>query len=171
MRNKLIAVINGKGGAGKDTLCECIRDIMPIMNISSVDPIKAIARQHGWNGEKDDRSRRFLAELKRVFAEYNDLPTMYLTEKTKEFLESDAQVLFVHIREPLEIEKYRTAIAPSECVTILVRREEVHKGSRYGNAADDGVENYDYDVVFRNAPPLEDAKRRFRELISALMKA
>ena len=57
-----------------------------------------INSRYGWRGEKDSRSRRFLADLKRVFSEYNDLPCRYLEEEYRKFLESDAQLLFVHIR-------------------------------------------------------------------------
>ena len=49
---KIIAV-SGKGGVGKDTLCAAIAEKYRVMNVSSVDPIKEIARGFGWNGEKD----------------------------------------------------------------------------------------------------------------------
>ena len=34
------------------------------MKISSVDKVKEIARIAGWNGEKDDKGRKLLADLK-----------------------------------------------------------------------------------------------------------
>ena len=70
MRKKLIVVMNGKGGVGKDTLCDSLREKYRVMNISAIDPIKEIARQYGWNGEKDDRARLFLAELKQALTDY-----------------------------------------------------------------------------------------------------
>ena len=55
--NKLTIVINGKGGVGKDTLCMSLPH-RRVRNISSITPIKEIAAMHGWNGEKDLKSRR-----------------------------------------------------------------------------------------------------------------
>jgi adenylate kinase family enzyme len=50
--NKLAIVINGGGGAGKDTLCDMAAKHFDVVNVSSIDPIKRIARENGWNGEK-----------------------------------------------------------------------------------------------------------------------
>ena len=161
MFNKLIVVINGKGGTGKDTLCNSMEEKYKIMNISAIEPIKDIARQHGWNGEKDDKSRRFLAELKRAFVNYNDLPTAYLKNKTDEFMEGDAEILFVHIREADQIEQYKQAISPNKCITLLVKRDAVDNRPLYGNSADDDVNNYEYDFSFENNLPIAESTAEF----------
>ena len=49
---KTVIVINGAGGVGKDTLCDAVALHLPTCNISSITPIKEIARTFGWNGEK-----------------------------------------------------------------------------------------------------------------------
>lgn len=166
---KLIVVINGKGGVGKDTLCAALAERYRVMNVSSIDPIKAIARNYGWNGEKDMRSRRFLAELKEAFINYCDLPKTYLCEKAEEFLAGDDEVMFVHIREPKEIAAFREAILPAKCLTLLVRRSGLNPGEKYGNAADDDVENFSYDVVFNNDLPIEESGAAFKKLFSELL--
>ena len=74
--------------------------------IKVVTPIKEIARQNGWNGQKDERSRRYLAELKRVFSEYNDLPTKYSLEEYDLFLNDENDIMLVHIRESDQIDKF-----------------------------------------------------------------
>ncbi len=56
------------------------------VNVSAITPIKEIASNYGWNGEKDAKSRKFLSDLKRAFADYNDLPTHYLYEEYKAFM-------------------------------------------------------------------------------------
>ena len=96
--NKIVIIINGSGGVGKDTLCDIVGKHYSTMNVSSVDPIKEIASKNGWNGEKDSKSRKFLADLKKLFVDYNDLPQKYLFEKYNEFLANDNEILFVHIR-------------------------------------------------------------------------
>ena len=164
---KRIIVINGKGGVGKDTLCLSLQGHR-VRNISSITPIKEIAAMHGWNGEKDLKSRRFLAELKRVFTEYNDLPNRYLIEQAQQFLRSEDEVLFVHIREADQIEAFVRGVG-GDCITLLVRRELPEVAGGYGNRADDDVENYPYDVIFDNNRPLEESTQAFAALIGQLL--
>lgn len=158
---KLAIVINGGGGAGKDTLCDFAAKAFKTVNVSSIDPIKKIAKENGWMGEKTPQARRFLSELKRVFTEYNDLPTKYALEKYKEFLSGDAQLFFVHIREANQIEAFIESakkIGPAP-LALLIRSKRVR--SSYGNASDDMVENYPYDLIYNNDLPLEDAQADF----------
>jgi Lrp/AsnC family leucine-responsive transcriptional regulator len=42
---KLVVVINGAGGVGKDTLCSFAAQEYKVRNISSVDPIKELAKE------------------------------------------------------------------------------------------------------------------------------
>ena len=166
--NKLTIVINGKGGVGKDTLCLSLQN-RRVCNVSSITPIKEIAAQHGWNGEKDLKSRRFLAELKRVFTEYNDLPTRYLIEQHHAFAQSEDEILFVHIREADQIAAFVNGVG-GDCLTLLVRRELPEVAGGYGNRADDDVENYPYDIIFDNNRPLEQSTAAFAALIDSLLQ-
>lgn len=165
---KLVMVMNGKGGVGKDALCQALESRFSVVNISSITPIKEIASQHGWQGEKTPEARRFLAELKRVFVEYNDLPTRYLVEQYGAFAEGDADILCVHIREAEEIAKF-VAHVSLPCVTMLVRRRAVDEQSAYGNAADDGVNNYPYTHTFDNDLPLEQSGEAFCRMVGEIM--
>lgn len=155
---KIVVVINGKGGVGKDTLCESIHTKYKIFNVSAITPIKEIAKEYGWNGEKDNKSRKFLADLKKVFTDYNDLPTRYLLEQYKEFQKSDNQVMFVHIREASEIEKFVKQV--ENCITLLIYNDKVNN-QVYGNQSDDQVEQYEYDYRYNNSAPLEQSKEEF----------
>ena len=159
IQDKTVIVINGRGGAGKDTLCDFAAERYRVRNYSSVDPIKELARQAGWNGEKDDRSRRFLSDLKRLTTDYNDLPTRYLAGRCRDFLASDDEILFVHIREPEQIAHLIDTVGGDvRVLTLLVRRGEARS---YGNVSDDEVENYDYDLVYENDKPLDEARGDF----------
>lgn len=169
MASKVIIVVNGRGGVGKDTLCNSLQSKYQIMSTSAIDPIKAIARENGWNGEKDDKARLFLAELKRVFVKYNNLPTNYLCKVTDEFLNSANEILFVHIREADQIEQYKQAISPTKCVTILIKKDLIDKTHLFGNPADDEVDNYEYDYVFENNLSLEESIRNFHFLIEHIL--
>ena len=146
--NKTVIVINGQGGCGKDTICNIMAKYYKIKNISTVDPIKDIAKYAGWNGEKGDKARKMLAELKQVFIEYNDLPLNYVISECEKFSLDENDVMFVHCRESEEIAKIVKAL-PLHTITLLVKRnDKFFKRKVYGNYADDGVENYDYDFVY-----------------------
>jgi hypothetical protein len=169
--NKQITIVmNGKGGVGKDTLCLSLSS-RRVRNISSITPIKEIAANYGWNGEKDLRSRRFLAELKRVFTEYNDLPGRYLLEQYHAFAASSDEILFVHIREAEQIASFVQSVreAGGACVALLVRRDLPETAAGYGNHADDDVENYPYDIIFDNNRPIEQSSAAFSALINSLL--
>jgi len=161
VKDKLAVVINGKGGVGKDTLCEVIGKYYKCINVSAITPIKQIALQHGWNGEKDLKSRKFLADLKRAFADFNDLPNQYLVKEYNAFLESGNQIMFVHIREKDQIERFRQSIK-GNCITLLITKSRQGNSEVvYGNDADDLAEDYDYDYCYDNCLPLEEAKKDF----------
>ena len=167
-KDKLTIVINGRGGVGKDTLCDFAAGAYRVRNISSVDPIKEIARQHGWQGEKDLKARKFLSDLKRVFTEYNDLPNRYMMAQHAEFLETDEQILFVHIRESDQIASFVSLMEGHTVLTLLVRRDDGTPVGHYGNVSDDDVESYPYDYYYDNNAPLEDTPALFADLIAKM---
>ncbi len=164
---KIVVIINGSGGVGKDTLCDIVGKYYDVMNISSIDPIKKIAIDNGWNGEKNEKSRKFLAELKNLFVDFNDLPQRYLMKKYSDFLQSKKQVLFVHIREPKEIEKFKNEIQ-IECVTLLIRGR-VDIKTEWNNAADDDVEQYEYDFYYDNCKNLEGVEADFLQFFKTIL--
>ena len=169
---KMAVIINGLGGVGKDTLCSIIGKHYDIMNVSSIDPIKQIAFANGWSGEKNEKTRKFLADLKRLFIDFNDLPTKYLMDKYSEFLHSEKQILFMQIREPKEIDKIKKMLGDN-CVTLLIcGRTGLRK--TWGNASDDEVDRYTYDFYYENSKPLDileqDFLHFFQEMIDLYKK-
>ena len=167
---KLAIVINGAGGVGKDTLCAIAAKKYRVRNVSSITPIKELAARCGWKGEKTDRARKFLSDLKRLTVEFSDLPTEYLTEQYREFLAGDEQILFAHIREPEEIAKFVSA-TDGRAVTLLVRggRRFSH-GAKYGNASDDDVEQYPYQYIFYNDRPLgAETEKHFLDYLDIMI--
>ena len=161
---KLAIVINGAGGVGKDTLCALAAKHLKVRNISTITPIKEIAAMAGWDGSKDDRSRKFLADLKQLSVNYNDFPTQWALGVYREFLTTDEDILFVHIREPEEIKKFVRA-TDGAAKALLIRGGDRMKKSHYGNYADDSVENYEYDYYFVNDKTLAEAERDFVSLM------
>ena len=167
MENKLVIIINGKGGVGKDFLCDSVSKQYKTKNISAITPIKEIASIYGWNGEKDDRSRRFLSELKRVFADYNDLPNQYLLKEYCAFLESNQQILFVHIREKDQIQRFISSLYTKH-ITLLIRRKSIDNRHQYGNSSDDNVTDLIYDYYFDNDLDAEQSAMKFQNFIDEI---
>ncbi len=179
MEAKLVIIINGKGGVGKDAFCDFVAQKYRTVNISTITPIKEIAAHYGWTGAKDRKSRKFLADLKKTFTDYNDLPNTYAFQEYRKFLTGDAQILFVHIRECEQIQAFKSrveqelgqsACPPVAVVSLLIRRNgQGFPQSAYGNAADDDVENLNYDYCYNNDGTLDDMKRGAIALIKQIM--
>ena len=165
--NKLVIIINGRGGVGKDTLCEIASKHYLVNNVSAIDPYKEIAKKYaGWDGNKDPKSRKFLSDLKRLFIEYNDSPFRYINDCINSFVLDRNDILFIHCREIDEIQKIvditrdRKSI---KCVTLLVIRPGMN--TEIGNDSDDKVNEYDYDYVFDNKYDLQDLDHEFHAFI------
>lgn len=162
---KIIIIINGKGGVGKDTLIKFTRsEYGGVSTVSAIDPIKEIARQYGYNeSDKNEKSRKFLSDLKRVFIEWNELPTQYLLSEIDRFFEDkNLFVLFVHIREITEIEKLKDALSKKnnnnfKLITLLIKNNRVDKHT-FGNSSDDNVEKYSYDFTYNNDEFIDAAR-------------
>ena len=167
---KAVIVINGAGGVGKDTLCDAAATKYTTRNISTITPIKEIVALCGWSGAKDNKSRKFLSDMKRLCADYNDFPTNWAKAQFDIFLNTDEEILFVHIREAEEIAKF-VAATGGIAKTLLVRGGErfSQRCGRYGNASDDDVENYSYDYYFNNDTSIEDATNRFIEFLASIL--
>lgn len=151
LRGKIVVVINGKGGVGKDTICDITAALFYAKTISSITPVKEIAAQCGWKGEKDPKARKFLADLKQLLIAYNDFPNQYLVREVQAFRsDPGTDILFVHIREAGQIESFLRLIG-EKAVTLLIRSSRPGLSDAvYGNSADDDVEQYSYDYIFNN---------------------
>lgn len=158
---KQVIIINGTGGSGKDTFVGFCTEFAKVKNISSVDKVKEAAKiLVGWNGEKDEKSRKLLVDLKRLSIEYNDSPTKYIKEQYEIFKKSDLQFLFIHIREIEEIEKIKKLL---NAKTLLIKNPRVALIT--SNNSDKNVYNYKYDYIIENNGTLEDLKNKARKFV------
>ena len=172
--NKYVIIINGKGGSGKDTLIEGLRNLEEkqgrmIKNISSIDKIKEIAACVGWDGCKDQKGRKFLSDLKSVVTGYSDFITEDLKNQAREHVSErfeKSSYMFVHIREPEEIDRLKESLAKEGIVvnTLLITSPRC-EDQVYGNKSDDDVSDYDYDCVYRNDKDLMTSRKEFWEFM------
>lgn len=161
---KQIVVINGVGGSGKDTFVEYCSKYAKVMNFSSVDKVKEVARVIGWDGQKTEKDRKFLSDLKKLTTEYNDMPFNSIKEAVSRFNDSDLEIMFIHIREPEQIQR---AVDSFNAKTLLVRRDGIAKIE--SNYSDASVENYNYDFVIENTT-LEVLDIKAHKFVDELLK-
>ena len=177
-----IIIINGLPRSGKDTFVElCTQTgLCPVGNFSTVDFVKDIAGECGWAGTKRPEDRRFLSELKRILNEWDDVANRKTAEAIQGWLDeqynyqswlgdskSDDVVVFVHIREPLEIEHFKKVYFP-DARTLCVCRPGLTAYDQ-SNDSDKNVADYRYDDYIDNDSDLTKlayAARLFMQIIT-----
>ena len=142
---KKIIVINGTGGCGKDTFVELCKKHINVYNFSSIDKVKEVAKIIGWKGTKTDKDRKFLADLKKLTTNYNDMAFNSIIDAVNVFKKSKDEIMFIHIREPEEIKR---VVDKFNAKTLLIKRteQEIIKS----NSSDANIENYNYDYIIEN---------------------
>lgn len=149
---KYIFITNGMARSGKDTFAEYINDFVPTLKYSSIDKVKDIAKQCGWDGTKDEKSRKFLSDLKVLTSQFNDMPFQAIKTVVEQFKEDkEKRILLIDIREPTEIEKVKKTF---NAKTILIKRNSVKNIT--SNMADANVFNYKYDYIIENNGTLDE---------------
>lgn len=143
--NKKIVIINGNGGVGKDSFCMLCNKYVQCKSISTVDKVKEAYRLLGWNDEKTEQHRRALSDIKDIGTKNLDHPFTYINSEIKKFKYDNNQILFIHSREPDEINRF---VKEFGCITLLIKNPNVELIT--SNHADAEVENYNYDYVIVN---------------------
>jgi len=148
-----ILIVNGTAKSGKDTFCEwCDRYLKSVgcnsINISSVDEVKEYGERLGWDGEKDDKGRKFLSDLKELSTRYNG-PERYIS---KQIASCDGlyDIIFIHIREPDAISSLVKQFPHAK--TILLMRGDIV----FNNSSDKEVFDYSYDYYIDNQGTIDD---------------
>lgn len=160
-----VIVVNGYPRSGKDTFVNFCKEKLGAfgVSVSTVDFVKYLAAQSGWDGTKTPKNRKFLSDLKDLLTEWNDVPWKKVEEvfesiKVECFqygLKDSDFFLFIHSREPKEIERFQKEYG---ALTILIDREEVE--GKQSNHSDAEVMNFNYDYIINNDGTLEELKMK-----------
>jgi hypothetical protein len=161
-----IVVINGAGGAGKDlfvAFCASHLGTDKVKNYSTVDYVKAVAAGIGWDGTKDDKNRKFLSDLKKILTEWDDVPYRKTKLEIEDFQDkmnklggkyAENSVMFIHCREPKEIDRL---VKDFNASTLLIRRKSAEEAN-WQNQSDQEVLNYQYNAIIFNDGSLEQLR-------------
>ena len=165
-----IIVINGAPGSGKDSFVKAAQELeTPKCYLTStVDEVKNIAYDIGWNGEKSPKSRKFLSDLKDLLTEFNDYPLQTCVDYINHILlyldgadiSTKNIIFFIMCREPKEIDRIKYLF---NAKTLVVRRPDVEH-IRYLTSSDNDVLNYEYDYEIFNDTTLEKFMESAQEL-------
>ena len=154
-----MAILDSRSGKDAFALL-CQRHMTWCKNISTVDFVKQVANFCGWDGTKTLENRAFLSELKALLTKWGDVPYKKVESAAKAY-EAEAEIydfstkdvlIFVHCREPKEIDKFVTRMGAK---TLLIRRAATENNEQ-SNSSDMDVFNYKYDYVIENNGTLEE---------------
>jgi dephospho-CoA kinase len=161
---KKVFIVNGMGGCGKDTFAEILKKHVTVYKYSSINAVKRIASECGWDGGKTEKDRKFLSDLKLLLTEYTNLPFMDVANKVSDFMDDRwYKIMLIDIREPNEIERAAKAF---NAKTILIKNDRVPFIE--SNMADANVYNYTYDYVIENNGTLEEFEKNIIEFYNSL---
>lgn len=184
-----VVIINGKPQSGKDTFCKYAQgycdddESANTLIISSVDPLKEMLTQLGWDGTKTDKIRDMLMDMKQLWIQNQDGPTMFLFNNILEFHKActgEDNIVFVHIREPEEIKKLVNALTGFESmgidvISLLVIRkgeEDTPNQPAETRRSDDEalINSYKYDVTINNDEDLIKLQELAAEFVDKLLE-
>ena len=184
-----VVIINGKPQSGKDTFCKYAQgycdddESANTLIISSVDPLKEMLTQLGWDGTKTDKIRDMLMDMKQLWVQNQDGPTMFLFNNILEFHKActgEDNIVFVHIREPEEIKKLVNALTGFESmgidvISLLVIRkggEDTPNQPAETRRSDDEalINSYEYDITINNDEDLIKLQELAAEFVDKLLE-
>ena len=151
-RNNKISIT---GNCGKTSFEKMIEEItaahnQKILILSTIDYVKDVAKNIGWDGTKTFKNRRMLSDLKDLLTRWNDSPHQSVCNKINN-INDDVAAIFIDSREPEDIQRF---IEEYHATTVLVQRgKEI---ITYGNHADDRVDDFDYDICVDNSRGLNE---------------
>ena len=167
----IVLIINGAPQVGKDTFIINLKNhLFPhksIFSYSSIDWVKKIAKENfGWDGVKNNKSRKLLSDLKTIASDWDDIPFKKVANKIQEAYKANWYEYFcVNIREPNEIVKLKYWCRKNNihCKTILIRNKvkEEEALKTINNQSDNNCLDYEYDYEINN----DQTKEKFLELI------
>lgn len=180
-----VVIINGIPTSGKDTFVQMVADYCDmdesanVFNISSVEPIKDMLIGFGWDGKKkSDVIREMIAGIKQLWVETQNGPTTFLFTNIYQYHMMHAgedNIIFCHIREPLEIQKLVNVLAGMEIMgiavtTLLMNRIVAYSNTDIQSDDIDNINSYKYDNIVHNDGTLEQLKEMAEKFVDMLLE-
>lgn len=176
--SRMIFIINGSGGVGKDTFIQMIVDNMThgyINNYSAIEPVRnmydSYMKDYFDVNDKNETVRKILADTSAMLNENYDIAVNYISKNLIIFLSDDtdnnridgdmiSDIAFVHIREPKNIQKI---VDKFGAYTILMTNKNVRHIT--SNESDKNVDDYNYDKIIENNGTLEELDEKAKRFM------
>jgi hypothetical protein len=171
----IVFYINGAGGSGKSEFIQAAaNNFSRVHDISSIDGIKEKAKKEfGWDGQKDEKGRELLRDLKAASIKYNDGPVEYIKTRLTEIKQreekekhSSENIIFVTVREAEEIKKLQ-ACMPGK--TISVERSGIEVGATEKEFIK-ANKAFKYDFTYKNEGTINDLQLGAVELLTKILQ-
>lgn len=184
MKTRVI-IINGVPTSGKDTFVQMVADYCDmdesanVFNISSVEPIKDMLIGFGWDGKKKSYDiREMIAGIKQLWVETQNGPTTFLFTNIYQYHMMHAgedNIIFCHIREPLEIQKLVDVLSGMDIMgitvtTLLMNRIVAYSNTNVSSDDVDNINSYKYDNIVHNDGTLDQLKEMAENFVNLLLE-
>ncbi len=176
MEEKLLVLVSGKAGSGKDAFVAGLRAAgMDFLWLAFADALKDMARATGWDGKKkDERGRRLLQDLGSAWRRYDPL---FWVRKVQNMASSyHGSVVVSDCRfwnELVEMQLFGSCFG-FRVVTVRVERPGYDNGLTGETAVHESETNLDglsFDMtVFNEQPTVEEFKRVSAAKFMAFLK-
>lgn len=176
----MVVIINGQPTSGKSTfvhLCQQVHSPYTVYEYSTIDFVKSIATECGWDGTKTPKNREFLSNLKDILTKWDDVPFKKSLDQIKNIYDfgwfsvrrkKQETLIFIHCREPEEIQRFKDELG-DDCVSLLIRRPTVENNNQ-SNHADANVFYCKYDYEIMNNDSLEQLEEKAKNFLMELVE-
>ena len=180
-----VIIVNGHPRTGKNTFCKFAEKVYNTVMYSTVDTVKELATQMGWDGIKTDKNRAMLCALKDFTTEWFDMTYKemvytieYEVESNKNYIgdrKNTTHFIFLYIREPKEIKRMQDWCTKNNinCYSVCITRSAV-EGVEFSNHSDKDINEMIYDIYIGNNKTIDDfrlkSERFFDSIISGEIK-
>lgn len=156
---KAAIIVNGYPRAGKDTAVSMMRQYLdtwtPLFSkeVSSIDPVRNVLKGLDIDvTQKTPADRLLLATIGDAIEQHSQAKTAYCVEEATGFwaLEGGDGVVFMHIREPAMIKRISRKLRDRGASVFTVFVEGNRAEKMHDNAADNGVEGFEYSHRIHN---------------------
>lgn len=166
---KQVIILNGSATVGKDSFVSALSKFVTVKHISMADLAKRALLACGWNGIKDEQSRKALSDIKIALDNFDDCNYKYITDNVKKFLfdypdYAGIDCLCIDMREPKDIQRFKSFFL--DVPAVLVSNPRVPRLT--SNIGDAGVNNYAYDYCISNDGTKEDLLEKAKALLDVL---
>lgn len=171
-----IIIVGGYPSSGKTQFVKFCQEYIGTaycLDISTVDLVKKVAKCAGWDGSKTPKNRCFLADLKKLLIEWDDVPHKDVMATINRFEEMVGEFgvdtgkcfAFVQCREPEEIKKFVERVgARTLCIERPNHEPPVAE-------CDKTTISYMYDIVIANDGDLEKLRQSARTYVDYIISS